>query len=303
MIKELPEIPEQLEVFGFSTAREIVNQTLHQTANHRGDTVKETPNVSSGFANLDSITNGFKRGSLTTIGTRPGNGKTAFVLSMIHNISVVSDRCVALFSPERSAVKVVKRLIESHTSHSVERIRRGTLKDGEQAHALSLVDAIANASLLIDDNPTLNDREITKRCQAAVKQFHAEIVLVDSPESYVMHLHDPEVRAEALQEMITSLKQFAVEAQVPVVLFTQLPKPHTLINGGFVPSMKELPDFVNDHSDNVLFIHRPEFYQSSNTSAPKGTVSLISGKIDNREDKKETFLKFIESIDRFTDPD
>jgi len=303
MIKELPEIPERLEVFGFSTAREIVNQTLHQTVSHRGDAGSESPNISSGFVSLDAITKGFSRGSLTTIGTRPGNGKTAFVLSMIHNISVVMGRRVALFSPERKAVKVISRLIESHTSHSVDRIRKGNLKAGDRAHAMSLVDAIAEASLFIDDTPTLYAADLIQRCRSAVVHQQAEIILIDSPESYVMHILDPERRESALREIIEGTKRFAEEAEVPVVLFKQLPKPASLENGGFIPSLKDLPPFVSALSDNVIFIHRPEYYQAKNTSVPEGSVALITGKLNNKEEKQETFLRFIESIDRFIDPD
>ncbi len=303
MIKELPEIPEQLEVFGFSTAGEIINQTLHQTTQKHCSECKEGPHIPSGFNNLDNITKGFRRGTLTTIGTRPGNGKTAFVLSIIHNISVTLRHRVVLFTPERSARKVVHRLIESHTSHSVDKIRKGLLRSGDQEHVMSLVRAIGDAGLYIDDSVHLHASEIAARCRQAITNPGVEIVLMDSPESYVMHIADPERRQEAFREIVTTLKEVAQEYCVPVVVFTQLPKPSSFENGGFIPSLKEIEPVVAEASDDVIFIHRPEYYQLTSSTVPAGMVSLITGKLGNIEEKQETFLKFIESIDRFTDPD
>lgn len=96
MIKETPDVTEPVEVFGFTTAQELVNQTLNKP-NIQGTSPYEEPNIPSGFENIDKITKGFKRGELITIATRPGNGKTAFLLSLIHNMAVMQERRVALF--------------------------------------------------------------------------------------------------------------------------------------------------------------------------------------------------------------
>jgi len=303
MIKETPDITEPVEVFGFSTAKEIINQTLNYQNLTKGYTSFDEPNIPSGFGNIDQITKGFKPGTLTTVSTRPGNGKTAFMLSVVHNVAVMLERKVALFSPERSAVKVINRLIESSTSHSIEKIRQGLLREGEQAHTMSLIDPIASAGLFIDDTPTLDTTAIVQRCKQVHAKQGVDIILIDSPELFMAHLQTIECRDAAFSELITSLKAVSEELNIPVVLFNQLPKPATLVNGGFIPSLKELPEYVTNPSDTVFFLHRPEYYQARNVSVPKGSIEIVFGKLHGSEVKHVTYLRFIESIDRFVNPE
>ena len=302
MIKETPDITEPVEVFGFTTARELVNQTLNYHNITKGYTAHEEPNVPSGFQNIDKITKGFKRGELTTISTRPGNGKTAFLLSLAQNISVLLERRVALFSPERSAVKVISRLIESNTSHSIEKIRQGLLKEGDREHTISLIQPIASANLYIDDSPNLDSAEIVRRCHQVKTKYQTDIILVDAPELYTSHIQEPGSRQSATEELIQSLANVAAELDIPVVCFSQIGKPASMINGGFTPSLDELPDILATRSGTVIFIHRPEYYNMPSKSLPKGTVELIIHKTGNGTEPKSTHLKFIESIDRFVDP-
>ncbi len=303
MIKEMPDLTEPVEVFGFSTAGDLVNQTLNFQNLTKKYEAYEEPNIPSGFGNIDKITKGFKRGEITTISTRPGNGKTAFLLSMVQNIAVLLERRLALFSPERSAGKVISRLIESNTNHSVKKIREGLLREGDKENTLSLIKPIASAGLFIDDSKNLDAQEIVIRCHHVCKKHHAEIILADSPDSYTTHIHDPESRRAACEEIILSLRNVASDLDIPVVIFNQMPKPSDITNGGLMPSIKEIPEYLAENSDTVIFIHRPEFYQRKNVSIPGGMVELIVKKLHQQETQQFTYLRFIESIDRFVNPD
>lgn len=303
MIKETTDITEPVEVFGFTTAQELVTQTLNIQNITKHYSAYEEPNIPSGFENIDKITKGFKRGELTTISTRPGNGKTAFLLSLIQNVSVLLERRVALFSPERSAAKVISRMIESNTSHSIDKIRQGLLKEGDKAHTISLIQSIASANLFIDDSANLNADEILSRCRQVKQEHQAEIIFVDAPESYTSHIQDPESRDAASEELIVALRNAAMELDVPVVCFNQISKPANLINGGFVPSLKELPGFISENSGTVMFIHRTAYYRAASDSVPKGSVELIISKHNSEVKQHLTYLKFIESIDRFVNPE
>lgn len=302
MIKEMPDITEPVEVFGFSTAKELVNQTLQHQQYTKPSPAGEEPNIPSGFDNLDQITKGFKKGELTIVATRPGNGKTAFLLSLVHNIAILMEKRVALFSPERSALKVINRLIESTTSHSVDQIRGGLLKESDMAHVASQVHRIATSSIFIDDVATLDAQELLLRCYQVKNKHHADIIFVDSPHAYVAHIQDSEVRRSEQQEMMETLQGLARELNIPVVCFHQMPKPASLINGGLTPSLKELPDCMALQAGTVIFIHRQEYYTTRNENIPKGTVELIIEKHSLFSIPQRTYLKFIESIDTFVNP-
>ncbi len=302
MIKELPDITEPVEVFGISTARELINRTLHQQQYAAPYSAHEEPNIPSGFENLDQITKGFKRGELTVVATRPGNGKTAFLLSLINNLSMVLDRRVALFTPERSAQKVINRLIESTTRHSVDQIRGGLLKDADMKLVAGQVQRIASSNLFFDEAQTLDAKELMLRCYHLKEKHQPEIILVDSPYSYVNHIQDEVIKAMEMQEMMRVLKHIAVEMDIPVVCFQQLGRPARPVNGGIVPVIDELPECIAKAGNRFIFIYRPEYYSAKNTAIPKGTVELLIYNQGGQGEPVSTFLKFIESIDTFVNP-
>ncbi len=303
MIKETPGITEPLAVSGFFTAGELVNQTLNYPHIKKHYSAYEEPNIPSGFENIDIITKGFKRGELITVGTRPGNGKTAFLLSLVQNLALSLDRKVALFSPRRSGVKIISRLIESNTSHSISQIRNGLQKETDKAHLISQIRHIASAGIFIDDSVVLDATEMLLRCHQVRNKHIADIIFVDSPESYASHIQDPERRYAETEELILTLKYAARDLDVPVVCFTELPATPGMVNGRLLPSLQELPPYLLTASNTVIFIHRPEFYQVRNSSMPKNTIELIIGKNHDEVVQEHLCLKFIESIDRFVNPD
>jgi replicative DNA helicase len=74
---------------------------LIEEAAHNPDGIS---GISSGFYQLDEITNGWQKSDLIIIAARPSMGKTAFVLSMAKNIAVDYRIPVAMFSLEMSNV-------------------------------------------------------------------------------------------------------------------------------------------------------------------------------------------------------
>ena len=76
----------QLDVF--DSIQIVLNQTLSPKFVDL-HTKKASVGIGSGFSDIDKITQGFHPGELTTIVVRPGIGKTAFLLSLINNISII----------------------------------------------------------------------------------------------------------------------------------------------------------------------------------------------------------------------
>ena len=98
----------------FTTVKEILsfisqsNDTPTQVSQHQ-----ETETYNYGFRALDEKAGNLKKQEITSIVVKPGNGKTALLLSLVNNLALKQSLKVALFSPERSSTKVVQRLIES----------------------------------------------------------------------------------------------------------------------------------------------------------------------------------------------
>ena len=76
---------------------------------------KERDSVATGFQHLDHLTGGLRTGQLWTIAARPGEGKTAFAVSLLRNIGVIQKVPTAYLSLESNKSEIMKRLKLSMT--------------------------------------------------------------------------------------------------------------------------------------------------------------------------------------------
>lgn len=121
--------------------------------------------VPSGFSSLDRITNGWQPSDLIIIAARPGMGKTAFILSMALNISVIHNKPIAVFSLEMSAIQLVTRLISAETGLPADKLKKGNLENHEWHQLNAKIKNLEDAPLLIDDSPALTIFELRAKCR------------------------------------------------------------------------------------------------------------------------------------------
>ncbi len=292
------EVTEQPEGFRFTSIRELVNQTLNETFG----SLKDTPGVSSGFKKLDKALGGFQKGKMYTVAVKPGMGKTAFLLSLANNMAVKNDHTVAIFSSERSNVKMTRRLIESETGMSVQKLQSGDLRPSEKDHMLSVLSNIAKAKIFIDDTQGLSIGTFAKNLQYFCKLEQPDLVIID----YLELLHSGQQGEQDMPsryaQMMENIKGIASNLQVPVLLFSQSAGN---INGGYAsgrPPLKVLPDFLNEHSDVLMLLHRKHVLSGSNGSAGGNPVELIISMQQHEGEEVVVPLQFIESTAKFTDP-
>jgi len=291
------EITEQTEVFGFTSIRELVNQTLKKDFGRK----LKNNGLSSGFKALDKITGGFQKGELTTVAVKPGMGKTAFLLSVANNIAIKNNHSVAIFSSERSNLKITNRLIESETGMSLDKLMHGDLKDSEQDHMHSLISSIAKASIFLDDTPSLSTDELEKKSRALKLQYNVDLIIVDYLELLTTSITDTSSREEQLSRIVQTLKDIARELNLPILLFSQIPGHFHGFGQTKPPSLKNLPVFLSEISDVVMFLHRTDIFPAENQPHGKGMVELIVAKHPVHNEQNVAPLTFIESHAKFAD--
>ncbi len=290
------EITEQPEGLGFAGIRTLVNQTLGKNFGEMLSPVA----MSTGFKGLDKCIGGLKKGHLYTVAVRPGMGKTAFLLSLTHNLAIKENHTVAIFSSERSDMKMTRRLIESETGMSIDKLLQGELKDSQRDHLLSLLANIAKSGILIDDTPTLSVEELAHKTRKLASLGQADIVMIDYLELLTSTASAHTDKSARQVEIIRKIRQVAREADIPMVLFTQaIPQ----INGHDLsgkPSAKALPAYLHDASDVVILLHRNDAFTSLQRQSTSNVELMVSQK---SAQGVETVipLHFIESIAKFTD--
>ena len=86
--------------------------------------------TTSGFGEIDEITNGFQPGDLIILAARPSLGKTALAINFLSNalkkIDKKSNDCVVMFSLEMGTEQIMERMICSEC-----RIKNSIFRSGK----------------------------------------------------------------------------------------------------------------------------------------------------------------------------
>ncbi len=187
---------------------------------------KVSNGISSGFPSLDHYIGGFKPTDMIIIGARPSVGKTAFALSIAHNIAFKSEtpHKVGFFSLEMSGASLLQRLLSRESSINSNCLRNGQL-DREtdnrlQAAAERLYDKAEN--LYIQDSSSLSIMDIRSQARRMVREFGVDIIFID----YIGLIRwDGPASVDRHQQVATysrELKSMARELNVPVICLSQV---------------------------------------------------------------------------------
>src|SRR5512133_2100932 len=212
----------------FRKVGEVLHVEIHkwQELSAEGRSLTGTP---SGFADLDSITGGFKPGNIIVIAARTSMGKSALVTNVAENVAVASDRPrpVALFSLEMSEAELAQRFIASQAAIKGDDLRKGRLRDeAKWKRVLRTAADYDAAPLFVDDSSDLGLLDVRAKARRLHQQTMAEygglgLVIVD----YLQLMRaDSRIESRVLQvgEMSRGLKILARELNVPVIALSQL---------------------------------------------------------------------------------
>jgi replicative DNA helicase len=277
------------ETFEFTTLKEIIIQLLQNTG-YLVDA--NTTGVATGFDNIDAITKGFQVGELSVIASKPGSGKTAFLLSLLFNIASNSGKTVGVFSPERSAVKMFQRVINSETRHSVQQIMSGAIKDSEKEAINTILYTLSKAEIYVDDTTCLTEKDFHKRCKQLKNKFGADIIFVDGLEILSFpDVSDIDNDTREPHYVLSDMKKVAKELDLPIVVFSHLANTANF-DDSKMPSIENVYDFMPNIADSIYLIHRKNAEEKA---------SIIIAHHPLVKEPVVVPLKFIESIDKFVD--
>ncbi len=226
----------------------------------------------AGFPELDKLIDGLRPETLTLIGARPKQGKTALVMSIIQNILDAGAR-VAFYSLEMPAQQVISRFIAMKAAVDYQLMMRGvfTEEEGERIEAAAAdVDGWQRQQrLVLDDTGDLTPSALSFRSRHAVRKHGAQVVFVD----YIQRLR-PEGRGsryEQVTEISMALADMRKAIKAPIIAAAQLnrkvvdrsvmtfAKIRDRIAEGTRPNDGDLRDSgqLEQDGDAVIFLNRP----------------------------------------------
>lgn len=244
--------------------------------------------VPSGFIELDKLTSGWQNGELIAIGARPAMGKTAFISSMLKQITVDYKTPALLFSLESNAQQVAHRMMANICEIPSEKIKSGQLADDEWQQLDYKLRDLLDAPLYIDDTPSLRIENLCDKAKEFVEKYGLKIIVIDYLQLLYNEVKYYENRYLELNYFTRRLKTLAKELNIPIIITSQLNRELEKRDGeeGKRPQLSDLRDSgtICDDCDMVCFIYRPEYYKiytSSDGTDLRGISEIIIAKHRN----------------------
>lgn len=262
--------------------------------------------IATGIKTLDKVICGLVAPDLIIIAARPGQGKTAFALSITYNTSVLGDVPCAWFSLEMDGTQLVRRLVSIDTGISHERIRRGETTSDEDKMISESVEKISYSKLIIEDKAATNVRDIRTRSNLLKKKNKIQYIVVDYLQLMKGLDTKNKSRENIVSEISRSLKELAKELEIPVIALSQLSR-EVEKRTDKMPQLSDLRESggIEQDADEVLFLMRPDYYGMQNSVTIGGKeydpnrLAIMSAAKNRHGDTKNIALCFTGSTMRF----
>ncbi len=263
--------------------------------------------VPTGFSKLDRITGGWQKSDLIIIASRPGMGKTSFILSMARNMAVDYKKPIAIFSLEMSAVQLVTRLISAESGLPAEKLRRGDLSDNEWALLNSKIKTFEDTPIYIDDTPQLSIFELRAKARRLKQTYNISVIFIDYLQLMTTTSESRGNREQEISNISRSLKGLAKELDIPIIALSQLSRAVEARTANKRPILSDLRESgaIEQDADLVLFIYRPEYYKIDTDEKGVSTHGMAEINIAKHRNGPldDVHLRFISQFARFADID
>ena len=265
----------------------------------------EMTGVTTGFAALDKMTNGWQPSDLIIMAARPGMGKTAFTLSLAKN-AAEAGKGIAFFSLEMASVQLVQRLISMESEINSSKLRNGQLEEYEWRKLHAAVEKLSQIPIYIDDTPGINIFELRAKCRRLKQNHNISMIVID----YLQLMAGPPNgkngnREQEISAISRALKGLAKELHVPVIALSQLSRAVETRSGDKRPQLSDLRESgaIEQDADIVTFIYRPGYYGVGEEASdvPSDLTEIILAK--HRNGGLGTVnLRFVPHFVKFEDP-
>lgn len=264
---------------------------------HKGDAITGLP---TGLTDLDELTSGLQPSDLVIVAGRPSMGKTSLVMNIAEHAALEVQKPVLVFSMEMPADSLAMRMMSSLGRIDQHRIRTGKLNDDDWSRVTSTVHMLSEASIFVDDTPSLSPAELRARARRLVKeQGPLGLIVIDYLQLMKVPGFSADNRAAEISEISRSLKALAKELNVPVIALSQLNRSLEQRQDKR-PVMSDLRESgaIEQDADLICFIYRDEVYNED--SPDKGSAEIIIAKQRNGPIGKVR-VAFLGQFTRFED--
>jgi len=184
--------------------------------------------------------------------------------------------------------QLVQRLIAQETGIDTHHLRTGKLTEDEWPLFAHAIEVLGDTRMFLDDTPGLTPIQLRTKCRRLHMEFRLDLVIVDYLQlmSGGMRIEN---RVQEVSYISRNLKMLARELNVPVLAAAQLSRAIEQ-RADKEPQLSDLRESgsLEQDSDVVMFIHRPDMYDRDNTrpniaeikvakhrNGPTGTIEMV----------------------------
>ena len=260
-MKQMPEVISEFQ------------ENLEKLASNKG----KISGLSSGFYDLDSITDGFHKNELIILAARPAMGKTALALNIATNAALKSKKSVIIFTLEMRAEQLLSRMVASLGQVEAKKLQNGALDTKDWQRVNEALSQLQDTNIYIDDSPgvTIGDIKAKSRRIASSDENLGLIIidyltLIGSMGRYAGN------RQQEVSEISRALKTLALELEVPVITLAQLSRTPELREDKR-PVLSDLRESgsIEQDADIVSFIYRDDYYNENSKIDDNMSISEI----------------------------
>lgn len=295
----------ELEIKTVSNSAELVNEIFFELKNKSLNPKME--GITSGFKDLDSLTQGFQKSDLIIIAGRPSMGKTALGLNIAVNIIKNTKFPVLFFSLEMSKNQIMYRLLSMETKINQIRLKNGKLYENDWIKLNKMIKILSKFPFFIDDTANLTIQDIrTKIKMILFEQNKLSLVIIDYIQLIQNSKLENENRVQELSKITRSLKMIAREFKIPIIGLSQLSRnvENRIDKKPILSDLRESGSIEQD-ADLILMLYKNNLNNQSNFNLKNFQIIEViiakhrngpTGHIKLKFDQKQTKFSNLEEL-------
>lgn len=173
---------------------------------------------STGFGQLDTITNGLQPGQVVILAARPSKGKSALAWQIASHIAYNGP--VAYFSLEMDARSLVLRALCQQTAIPIPDLARHRIPPEAQGSYDAAVANLRTQQLHVDERGSVTMHALKSRCKRLHRKQPLSLIVVDYLQ--LMTAAQANTREQEVSQISRSLKALAMDLGVPILAVAQL---------------------------------------------------------------------------------
>jgi replicative DNA helicase len=222
------------------------------------------PGIYSSLKIIRKAFGGWQNSDLTIVASRPGMGKTSFMVQAVIDVVTVSNSCYSagIFSLEMGAEQIAGRVVTNLTGISNSSLLRKGLSEDEKNIFKSWKETLKKLNIHIDDTAGISIDDLRVKAKMMKLRHNIDILFVDYLQLMTAGKQQKNgTREQEIAAISRGLKAIAKELNLPIIALSQLSR-EVEKRADKRPMLSDLRDSgsIEQDADEVIFIYRPEYY-------------------------------------------